>query len=108
MKEESGLDVVTMKKVGYIEYQYKNDLEKINECHIFIVDNFYGELKESNEIKPQWFELNNRLPYEKMWKDYEKWLPIFLSDKTFFKAYFLFNEDQENIDSFQIEEISDI
>merc|ERR1712193_275298 len=66
VKEECGLDLVPkdVKKLGVIDYEF----DKIYiEGHIFEVRNYSGEIVESEEMEPKWFEIEN-MPYDKMWK----------------------------------------
>ncbi len=46
------------------------------EGHIFEVQNYSGEIVESEEMEPKWFEIEN-MPYDKMWKADEFWHPYF-------------------------------
>ena len=51
---------------------------------------FLGVPRESDEMKPEWFD-ENQIPYNKMWDDDKYWLPILLDGKMF-KGKFLFDE----------------
>lgn len=89
LQEEAGIKVERLDKVGVLEFEFKGDPE-ILEVHIFKSDNFSGEPIESEEMKPQWFDINE-IPFEKMWPDDEYWLPLFLKGKKF-KGRFLFGK----------------
>lgn len=89
VKEEAGIDVDYLVKVGFIEFEFKDNPE-ILEVHIFKADNFLGEPSESDEMKPEWFHVDE-IPFEKMWPDDKYWLPLFLDGKKF-KGNFLFGD----------------
>jgi len=92
LREESGLEAIDITKRGIIEFEFEND-PKILEVHIFNVGKFEGEPKESDEMKPQWFNVDE-IPYEQMWTDDSHWMPIFLKGKKF-KGKFLFDRPSD-------------
>src|SRR3989338_578814 len=51
LMEEVGIEPLSMKKVGVIDFEFKND-PKILEVHIFKVLDFKGEPYETEEMKP--------------------------------------------------------
>ncbi len=89
MREEAGIEVKNLDKVGIVEFEFKDNPE-ILEVHIFKSDNFSGEPAESEEMKPQWFHIDE-IPFGDMWPDDIYWIPLFLSGKKF-KGKFLFDE----------------
>lgn len=91
MQEESGLEVGDLEKFGIVEFEFENNPE-ILEVHFFKTDDFSGELRESEEMRPQWFAIDE-IPKEK-WPDDEFWMPLFLEGKKF-KGKFLFNQEKE-------------
>lgn len=44
------------------------------QCHIYFCEEWSGEPKESDEMRPQWFDVRN-LPFNDMWADDPLWLP---------------------------------
>ena len=50
------------------------------ECSVFICKQWEGEPFESDEMKPQWFEID-KLPFFSMWDDDPYWLPLVLEGK---------------------------
>jgi len=92
--EECGLEVKKVEPVGKIEFSWETK-PTVLEVHFFKVIEYNGEPKESEEMKPQWFEIS-KIPFEKMWKDDPYWMPLFLAGKKF-KGKFLFNEKDEVI-----------
>ena len=88
VKEECGLDLVPkdVKKLGVIDYETDTIC---TEDHIFEVRNYSGEIEESEEMEPKWFEIEN-MPYDKMWKADEFWHPNFFRQQLF-KASFKYD-----------------
>jgi 8-oxo-dGTP diphosphatase/2-hydroxy-dATP diphosphatase len=86
--EEVNLVVSGLEEVGVLDFGFPNS-EDIFEVHIFKPNSFSGEPQESEEMKPQWFGLNE-IPFSQMWSDGKYWFPLFLSGKKF-KGRFLFD-----------------
>lgn len=82
VKEESGLEVKNIEERGVINFYFQQENNNIHNVHIFICNDFKGEVKETEEMKPEWFDVNN-LPTDKMWPADITWLPIFLQNKKF-------------------------
>ena len=87
--EEAGIVVENLEQFGTLEFSWEGKPE-ILEVHIFKVNEFSGEPEESEEMKPQWFEID-QIPYELMWPDDRYWMHLFLENKKF-KGRFLFDE----------------
>ncbi|MEK7522793.1 MAG: 8-oxo-dGTP diphosphatase [Patescibacteria group bacterium] len=81
IKEETGLDVKNIEKMGVIEFEFQ-DGSKSLEVHIFRNKDFEGLVAESEEMKPEWFDADN-LPLKDMWPADIYWLPILLKGKKF-------------------------
>ena len=54
-----------MEKIGILDFSFESDSE-ILEVHIFKVSDFAGEPTESEEMRPQWFSLEE-IPFDQMW-----------------------------------------
>ncbi|MBI5005002.1 MAG: 8-oxo-dGTP diphosphatase [Candidatus Lloydbacteria bacterium] len=89
MREEAGIELKNLDKVGIVEFEFLGNPE-ILEVHVFRSDDFSGEPTESEEMKPQWFHVDE-IPFKDMWPDDIHWMPLFLSGKKF-KGKFLFGE----------------
>ena len=87
--EEAGIVVENLEQFGTLEFSWEGKPE-ILEVHIFKVNEFSGEPEESEEMKPQWFKID-QIPYELMWPDDRYWMHLFLENKKF-KGRFLFDE----------------
>jgi 8-oxo-dGTP diphosphatase/2-hydroxy-dATP diphosphatase len=79
--EEAGIRMIDMEKVGIIEFEFQGNPELL-EVHIFKAKHFSGEFVESEEMKPQWFAVD-QIPFAQMWPDDKYWMPIFLAGKKF-------------------------
>ncbi|MBN2197789.1 8-oxo-dGTP diphosphatase [Candidatus Wolfebacteria bacterium] len=89
LKEEAGIEAKFLEKVGIIDFEFENNPE-ILQVHIFKTEDFFGELKESEEMKPQWWHID-KIPFKEMWPDDIYWMPLFLNGKKF-KGRFFFGE----------------
>jgi ADP-ribose pyrophosphatase YjhB (NUDIX family) len=87
-----------LEKVGVIDFFFTNAPEGKDwnqTVHVFVVKNWDGEPVETEEMKPQWFELGNVL-INQMWADDPHWLPLVLKGKKI-KAEFTFGKDNESV-----------
>ena len=66
-KEEVGIEVLKMRKLGILEFEYQDDSGNM-EVHIFYAKEFKGNPTESEEMKPRWFDVDE-IPYNQMWAD---------------------------------------
>jgi 8-oxo-dGTP pyrophosphatase MutT (NUDIX family) len=102
-KEEIGIDIDAMdlNSVGELEFKFidKPDWNQI--VHIYLVSNWDGEIIETEEMRPEWFKIQN-IPYEKMWVDDIHWLPKVLNGKVI-GGFFEFDKDQ-NISGYDLYE----
>jgi 8-oxo-dGTP diphosphatase/2-hydroxy-dATP diphosphatase len=93
LKEEAGIDVENLEKVGLMDFEFQGNPEII-EVNVFKSVNFSGNITESEEMKPQWFNVDE-IPFKEMWPDDTFWMPLFLSGKKF-KGKFLFGKEKDN------------
>lgn len=90
--EEISVTPIKYDKVGIIEYdEYYKGKRKEIVVHVYFSTRWDGEPKESEEMTPQWFNINN-LPFEEMIGDDEYWLPLVLKGEKI-EAFFKFNEN---------------
>lgn len=91
-QEEINVTPIKYEKVGLIEFDeyYKGNKQNLV-FHLYMVYDWVGEISESEEMSPKWFNINN-IPYEKMFPDDKYWLPLILEGKKV-KAYFDFDEN---------------
>ena len=93
--EEVGVTVDKLKKIGILDFSWQGKTE-ILETHIFKVTQFRGSPVESEEMRPEWFHVND-IPFSVMWPDDILWMPMFIFDQKF-KGKFIFDNDNNIID----------
>jgi adenylosuccinate synthase len=91
-KEEILVTPTNYEKVGIIQFDefYKEQKERVV-MHVFVATKWDGEPAESDETKPEWFDIRN-IPYDRMFPDDTYWLPYILDGKKI-RAYFEFDEN---------------
>ena len=91
-EEEISVKPIKYEKVGVIRYDeyYKGNRENVI-VHVYFCTDWVGIPKESDEMTPKWFNINN-LPYENMIGDDFYWLPLVLKGEKV-EASFQFSED---------------
>ena len=94
--EEAGITVNTAENLGILDFSWEGKENEVLEVNIFKATDFSGEPQETEEMKPQWF-LVNEIPFEKMWSDDKYWLPMFLENKKF-KGSFVFDQNNSVLD----------
>ena len=78
VKEEINITPTDFKKRAEIKFdEYVNGERAFVYMTIYTATNYEGELQESNEVAPEWFELS-KIPYTKMFPDDSYWLPEIL------------------------------
>lgn len=102
--EEAGIEVVAPEKLGIIEFEFQGNPE-ILEVHIFRATKFIGEPVEGEEMKPQWFSVDE-IPFKEMWPDDIYWIPLFLAGKKF-RGRFLFGESDTILEQ-ELTEVQEI
>jgi len=82
LKEESRLvaDEDSLRKVAHIRFYFGT--EPKFECHVYLIHDWRGEPRETNEMIPKWFPLDS-LPYADMWAADAAWIPLILAGETF-------------------------
>jgi 8-oxo-dGTP diphosphatase/2-hydroxy-dATP diphosphatase len=102
--EEASINADDIKKLGVIDFYWKNKPDII-EVNIFKLNNFTGIPTESEEMRPEWFDIKG-IPFNEMWQDDIFWIPLFLEGKKF-KGKFIF-DDNDNILEKELSEVKDI
>ncbi len=79
---------------GALEFYNNDRLEMV--VHVFVTDSYEGELCESDEAEPHWFDLDG-IPYDNMWADDRHWFPLLLAGELFYGRFWFRNwEKVEN------------
>ncbi len=104
LKEEAIVETTEkeLQKMAEIDFVFSGKPDWNQLVHVFVAKKWTGIPKETEEMKPQWFE-TKKIPFHQMWQDDLHWLPIVLNGKKI-KAAFLFKEDNETIQEFNIRE----
>lgn len=91
-QEEINVTPTKYEKVGLIELDeyYKGKKENVV-FNLYMIYEWDGEPSESDEIKLEWFDINE-IPFSKMFTDDKYWLPLVLEGKKL-KAYFEFDKN---------------
>ena len=91
-KEEIFIEPIDPILRGIIEFDeyYKGERTKVI-MNIFVANSYYGRVRESDEMRPQWFNLHS-IPYDNMFPDDRLWLPKVLNGEAF-KEKFKFDEN---------------
>jgi len=94
VKEEIGLTMIEPQELGFIEFIWPKEQEDKNQlCYIYLAKKFTGDLEESDECLPKWFNLD-QIPYDEMWDDDKYWYPEALAGKKIKKRFF-FDENNK-------------
>ncbi len=70
------------------------------QVHAYLIKEWEGGPKESEEIKPVWFDIE-KVPYDRMWADAHFWTPLALKGEKL-TADFLFDKEYK-VEDFRIQ-----
>lgn len=91
--EEIGVSVNQLVKVAINTYEYPHN-PNLNLCvHAYFCKQWQHEPKESEEMRPQWYE-TDAIPYDEMWCDDLLWLPRVLAGEKIVGTYIFDETDQ--------------
>ena len=97
-QEEIGVTPTNFTKMATITFdEWVNDEEKQVIMSVFVAQNYVGEIVETDEMRPKWFNISD-IPYEKMFEDDKIWLPEILKGNKL-NAKFVFDKDFKMISS---------
>ena len=85
-----------MEKVAVLDFYFPDvpeEKEWGQQVTVFITDKWEGEPKESEEMAPRWFKIED-FPYNQMWSDDIHWMPKVLSGQKI-KGRFIFSGEGE-------------
>ena len=102
--EEIGIEATIdeLRKVGELDFRfpYAKDKDWDQMVHVFLVENWRGEPRESEEMSCDWYDFD-KIPVDKMWDADKSWLPMVLRGQKI-KGKFEFREDNSTIRSQKI------
>jgi ADP-ribose pyrophosphatase YjhB (NUDIX family) len=88
MKEESRLELLKYELRGRMKFELTDSFKEV---HIYEGLDWVGDLIETDEMAPFWFNISD-IPYEKMWKSDVSWYPYFLK-REYFEGETIFDEN---------------
>jgi 8-oxo-dGTP diphosphatase/2-hydroxy-dATP diphosphatase len=88
--EEVCITARILSRAGILNFTFEDTAEHPIECHLFRIEDFEGEPRETEEMRPEWFHVD-AIPFDEMWPGDRDWLPLFL-EKVPFKGYFHFKD----------------
>jgi 8-oxo-dGTP pyrophosphatase MutT (NUDIX family) len=93
IEEEIKVKVSKFVPMGYLNFYFPHVTDESwnQKVHIYIVHEWIGEPQETEEIRPEWYDLD-RLPLDKMWDDDRYWLQDML-DGNKIQREFLFDSN---------------
>ncbi|MCX6809282.1 MAG: 8-oxo-dGTP diphosphatase [Candidatus Berkelbacteria bacterium] len=95
-QEEIDVLANDLEKVAELSFYFPHNAAWNQMVHIYFSQNWDGEPKESEEMRPKWFSVN-KLPYKDMWPDDIFWLPKVLKGELL-KGMFKFGENDVILD----------
>jgi len=81
-QEEIGVTPQNLTYAGRLHFFMPDDPKFEHDCFIFETQHWEGEPAESEEMRPQWFDITD-IPYAKMWPDDVLWMPHLIVHELF-------------------------
>lgn len=92
-QEEIGVTPTKWEKIAELNFIQDSTTEPWQmHVHAYLSNEWDGEPKETEEMKPAWYDLHH-IPYSQMWDDDKYWLPLALKKD---KLYGEFTFDENN------------
>jgi mutator protein MutT len=79
-QEEIGVTPRNLKQVADFTFLMTHDENFGHHALMFVVTEWEGEPRETEEMRPQWFATDS-IPYDTMWSDDRLWMPLVLKGK---------------------------
>ncbi|MCR4311349.1 MAG: 8-oxo-dGTP diphosphatase [Candidatus Taylorbacteria bacterium] len=102
-EEEIGVRIkqADAKQKAHLTFFFEGKPEWNQECHVFVVSKWASDPVETDEMRPEWFQVQN-LPFDGMWIDDPLWLPRVLRGESL-KASFVFDQEGKKLLSSEVE-----
>ena len=103
--EEIGLEPTEYEYRAKLTFnQLVDDERSVATIHVYICTSWIGELTESEEMKPYWFDINN-IPYDKTMDNDKYWLPPVINGQKITATFDL--DDEYKTLNYSIAEMND-
>lgn len=102
-EEEYSITPKSLKLVATLNFKFLDKPEWDRVVDVYITRKWSGEVSETEEMRPQWFKINE-IPLSEMWEADTHWLPLVLANKILL-ADFDYTADQK-LQAFNIREVS--
>lgn len=100
--EEIAVTPGELERVAVINFYSQGSPDDNQQAHVYFCYDWQGEPKETEEMRPQWFDIE-AIPYDSMWADDKYWLPVVLGGQKI-QADFYFDANNQVTDH-QIKEL---
>jgi 8-oxo-dGTP diphosphatase len=90
LQEELGITTQGTRESGEFCAQFVDGLAM--HVSVFVADRYCGEVRESDEAEPRWFDVR-QVPYDEMWPDNRLWMPELMTGRRF-DARFVLDHDR--------------
>ncbi len=93
-QEEVGITPTSWRQVAELDFVQDATTDPWHMyVHAYIAEQWKGEAVESEEMKPEWYNLAD-IPYDAMWDDDQYWLPKVLAGELVY-GEFIFDENDK-------------
>lgn len=97
--EETKVEPGDLKKVGELDFVFGQ--KPFQRVHVFKTENYSGTPEETEEARPEWFDVHE-MPYDRMWPDDRYWMPLMFEGLKL-DAFFQFDSEGDEIKEWMIE-----
>ena len=104
VQEEFLVKIIELEKRGEISFVLREEGKQIL-MHTFLATKWNDDPKETEEMRPQWFSIDE-VPYKEMWASDQEWLPEILSGKKI-RAEYSYDHEGGKVESRILSEIED-
>jgi len=91
-EEEIKVTPKNIELMAVLDFHFKYKPEWDQQVLAYITTEWEGDPTETEEMKPQWFDLD-KIPYNSMWTSDTLWLPLILKNKKV-KGKVIFGENE--------------
>lgn len=91
-EEEIWVKVNSLEYIWILNFYFDANPDWNQSVNVFFIKDYTWNIKETEEMKPYWFELE-KIPYDSMWEDDKIWLPEVLSGARAIEYDFFFGLD---------------